>query len=167
MTNPANRELSSVLSRITNKLQQDWIVNETLHVLREHLNVDRMVLYYFYTQWKGQVTFEAISEHKYSIIGSTGPDNCFNAEYASLYLAGRVHGIDDIEKAPITDCHRDFLRTMQVRSNLVAPVLTKGKLWGLLVAHHCQDIKLWQTADIASICECCERLGAASSIMNS
>jgi light-regulated signal transduction histidine kinase (bacteriophytochrome) len=68
--NPVNRDLSSVLSRITNKLQQDQIVSDALHRLREQLDVDRVVLYYFYKQWKGQVTFESISEKKYSIIGS-------------------------------------------------------------------------------------------------
>lgn len=162
--NPANRDLSSVLSRITNKLQQDQVVSDTLQKLREQLNVDRVVLYYFYTKWKGQVTFEAISDHKYSIIGSTGADDCFNLEYAALYLAGRIHAIDDIEQAPISDCHRDFLREMQVRSNLVAPVLTNEKLWGLVVAHHCQDCKIWQNSDIDSICQHSNYLASASSI---
>jgi GAF domain-containing protein len=165
--NPANRELSLVLSRITNKLQQDQVVSEALHKLRVRLNVDRMALYYFYTKWKGQVTFEAINEDKYSIVGSTGADDCFNFEYAELYLAGRIKATDDIEKAPISECHRDFLRGMQVRSNLVAPVLTKGKLWGLLVAHHCQDIRIWQESDITSILEYSVRLATASSIANS
>nr|WP_254923578.1 GAF domain-containing protein [Pseudanabaena sp. SR411] len=162
--NPANRDLSSVLSRITNKLQQDQVVSDTLQKLREQLDVDRVVLYYFYTQWKGQVTFESISDHKYSIIGSTGADDCFNLEYAALYLAGRIRAIDDIEQAPISDCHRDFLRSLQVRSNLVAPVLIHEKLWGLLVAHQCQDRKVWQTADIKSIHQYSSHLAAASSI---
>jgi GAF domain-containing protein len=161
---PANRDLSSVLSRITNKLQQDQVVSDTLQKLREQLDVDRVVLYYFYTQWKGQVTFEAISDQKYSIIGSTGADDCFNLEYAALYLAGRIRAIDDIEQTPISDCHRDFLRTMQVRSNLVAPVLIHEKLWGLLVAHHCQDRKVWKTSDIKSIHQYSHHLSSASSI---
>jgi GAF domain-containing protein len=166
--NPANRDLSSVLSRITNKLQQDQVVSDTLHQLRDQLNVDRVVLYYFYTKWKGQVTFEAISDRKYSIIGSTGADDCFNAEYAELYLTGRIHGTEDIEKAPIQDCHRDFLREMQVRSNLVAPILTNGRLWGLLVAHHCQACKVWQTTDMELINQYSHYLSAASSsIINS
>jgi GAF domain-containing protein len=165
--NPANRDLSSVLSRITNKLQQDQVVSDALHKLRENLNVDRVVLYYFYEKWKGQVTFEAISEPKYSIIGSTGPDDCFNIDYAELYLEGRVKTTDDVEKATISDCHRDFLRGMQVRSNLVAPVLTHGKLWGLLVAHHCQDIRSWQSADIDSIRQYSNYLAFAPSISDS
>ena len=146
--NPANRGLSSVLARLTNKLQQDYLVNDSLHELRNLLDVDRVVLYYLYSQWNGQVTFESLSDRKYSIICSTGPDGCFNPEYAELYLAGRIKAIDDIESAPIADCHRDFLRSLQVRANLVAPVLTHGKLWGLLAAHHCQDAKSWQPSDI-------------------
>jgi len=151
MMHPTNHGLSLILSRITNKLQQDMAVSETLHKLRDVINVDRVVLYYFYTQWKGQVTFESLSDRKYSIIGSMGADDCFNLEYAELYLAGRIQSTNDIETANISSCHRDFLRTLQVRSNLVAPVLTKGKLWGLLVAHQCHDIKVWQSSDIAAI----------------
>jgi GAF domain-containing protein len=162
--NPVNRDLSSVLSRITNKLQQDQIVSDALHRLREQLDVDRVALYYFYKQWKGQVTFEAISEKKYSIIGSTGADDCFNLEYAGLYLAGRIHTIDDIEKATISACHQDFLRGLQVRSNLVAPVLTHGKLWGLLVGHHCQAVRAWKISDIDLIRQYSHDLAFAPSI---
>ena len=67
----------------------------------------------------------------------------------------------------ITDCHREFLRNMQVRSNLVAPVLTQGKLWGLLVAHHCQDIKVWQASDINLIRQYSHNLASAPSISES
>ncbi|WP_055076399.1 GAF domain-containing protein [Pseudanabaena sp. 'Roaring Creek'] len=164
MMNPFKRGLSEVLSRITNKLQQDSVVNITLHELRDLLRVDRVVLYYFYKQWQGQVTFEAISDRKYSIIGSTGPDDCFNVDYALLYLAGRINSIDDIEKANISDCHRDFLRGLLVRSNLVAPVLSKGKLWGLLVAHQCHDLRAWQPTDIEAIRKYSDELATAPSI---
>ena len=69
MMNSSNRSLSNVLARITNKLQQDLLVNEALTELKNLLNVDRVVLYYFYAKWKGQVTFEALSDREYSIIG--------------------------------------------------------------------------------------------------
>ncbi len=166
MMNPANRGLNSVLTRITNKLQQDSLVHDALHELRECLDVDRVALYYFYSHWKGQVTFEALSDHKYSIICSTGADECFKREYADLYIAGRIYWADDIEIAPISDCHRDFLRSLQVRSNLVAPVLNNGKLWGLLVAHHCQDVKKWEHSDITSMRLYSQGLSAAPSIQS-
>jgi GAF domain-containing protein len=165
--NSPKRGLNEVFNRIANKLQQDSVVSDALQDLRNRLNVDRVVLYYFYTQWKGQVTFEAISNNEYSIIGSTGPEECFNLEYAGLYLAGRIKAYDDIENSPIADCHRDFLRSMEVRSNLIAPVLNKGNLWGLLVAHHCQNVRLWQPTDIDSIRQYAINLASAPSIINS
>ncbi len=165
MINPNKRNLNAVLSRISNKLQQDVLVSDTLHDLRSLIDVDRVVLYYFYTHWKGQVTFEALSDHRYSIIGSTGADECFKSEYAELYLSGRVRGINDIETATISSCHRDFLRGLEVRSNLVAPVLVKGKLWGLVVAHHCQELRAWQDRDIDLMRHYSAQIADAPSIM--
>jgi GAF domain-containing protein len=164
--NSPKRGLNEVLNRITNKLQQDSVVSDTLHDMRNHLNVDRVVLYYFYAQWKGQVTFESVTDERYSIICSTGPDECFNLEYATLYLAGRINAIDNIETAVISDCHRDFLRSLEVQSNLVAPVLSNGNLWGLLVAHHCQNVRAWQSTDIDYIRQLSISLAESPSINN-
>jgi len=100
--------------------------------------VDRVLLYYFYHQWNGKVSFEALSDPKFSLLGSTGPAESFTNEYAQLYLEGRVRTIADIETEAITDCHRDFLHSLQVCANLVVPILIPRGLWGLLVAHHCQ-----------------------------
>lgn len=140
--------LERVLGHLTKTIERDDLVQQTTKSLRESLQVDRVVLYYFYREWKGRVTFEALSSKQFSIFGSTGPDECFNGEYAALYLEGRVRAIADIEVEPIHECHRDFLRNMQVRANLVVPILIPRGLWGLLVAHHCQATRPWSSADI-------------------
>ncbi|QMS90824.1 GAF domain-containing protein [Nostoc edaphicum CCNP1411] len=140
--------LQKLLDRLVKTMQRDELVRQTTNQLRESLQVDRVVLYYFYGQWEGQVTFESLSSKEFSILGSTGPDDCFNNEYAALYLAGRVKAIADIEVEPIQPCHRDFLRNMQVRANLVAPIVIPRGLWGLLVAHHCQGPHDWSPSDI-------------------
>jgi GAF domain-containing protein len=166
MTNP-DRGVKAVLNRLTNKLQKDSLVYTSLQELRDLLKVDRVVLYYFYSEWKGQVTFEALGDPQYSIIGSTGPDECFNTEYAQMYLAGRIRASANIEAEPISECHREFLRNMKVMANLVAPVLPNGKLWGLLVAHHCQDTRVWQTSDIETIQRYSQNLSISSTICES
>nr|WP_199332430.1 GAF domain-containing protein [Fischerella sp. FACHB-380] len=143
-----DRGLQKVLERLIGTMERDALVVQTTNRLRETLQVDRVVLYYFYYQWQGQVTFEALSSEEFSILGSTGPDDCFNDEYAAMYLAGRVRAIPDIESEAIATCHRDFLRQLQVRANLVVPVLTPKGLWGLLVAHHCQAPRQWLPSDI-------------------
>lgn len=138
----------SILQRLQQKMQRDQLVQSTTDDLRSFFQVDRVVIYHFYRRWEGQVTFEALSDSRLSILGSTGPDQCFNDEYAELYLAGRVRAIANIETEPIAPCHRDFLRFLSVRANLVAPILTSQGLWGLLVAHHCQTPRPWSAADI-------------------
>ncbi|MEP0871090.1 GAF domain-containing protein [Trichocoleus desertorum AS-A10] len=97
-------------------------------------------------------------------MGSTGADDCFNDEYAALYLDGRVRAIADIEIEPIHECHRDFLRSLPVRANLVVPVLTNKGLWGLLIAHQCQVPHNWSTEEIKRMQQSATRLATAPAI---
>ncbi|MEM9509347.1 MAG: GAF domain-containing protein [Cyanobacteria bacterium P01_E01_bin.35] len=145
MTDPG---LEKLLHRLSSNLAEDKLVQSVTDDLRTKLMVNRVVLYYFYRQWEGRVTFESLSSIKYSILGSTGPDECFNGEYAALYLNGRVSAIADIETAPIAECHRSFLQEIRVKANLVVPVLSPTGLWGLLVAHHCQSSVDWSKEQI-------------------
>lgn len=156
--------MKSILQRLSQTMQRDQLVQNTTDELRRFLQVDRVVIYYFYSQWEGQVTFESLSDRRYSIYGSTGPDQCFNDEYAELYLAGRVRAIPDIETEPIEPCHRDFLRHLDVRANLVVPILTIQGLWGLLAAHHCQKANPWSETDVKRMREGALVLASASSI---
>ena len=158
------RGLQTVLLRLRKTIERDTLVRQTIDKLRELLQVDRVVLYYFYEQWYGQVTFEALSSKEFSILGSTGADQCFNDEYAALYLAGRVRAIADIETEQITTCHRDFLRSLQVRANLVVPVLIPTGLWGLLVAHHCQSPRTWSEFNINQMRQAANTLATAPCI---
>ncbi len=156
--------LRRVITNLATTLERDRLVRETTEHLQQRLEADRVVLYYFYRRWKGQVTFEALSDPKYSIFGSTGPDECFNGDYADLYLSGRTRAVADIETEPIADCHRDFLRGLEVQANLVVPVLTAAGLWGLLIAHQCQGVRSWSEDDIAAMRTGAEALAIAPSI---
>ncbi|MGK7924660.1 MAG: GAF domain-containing protein [Spirulina sp.] len=147
MPDPGLRKLTAQLSR---KIQQDRLLQDTVTQLRDRLDCDRVVLYYFYREWQGQVTFESLKAPEFSIFGSTGPDECFNDEYAHLYQQGRTRAIADIETASIHPCHQEFLRSLQVRANLVVPILTP-RLWGLLVAHQCTQPRPWLKDDVEAM----------------
>ena len=148
-------------------MQKNTFIQKTIDDIREYFQVDRVVLYYFYRQWKGQVTFESLSYQQLSIYGSTGADECFNDEYAAMYQDGRVRAIENIELEPIHPCHRDFLRTMQVKANLVVPILNSRRLWGLLVAHQCRDIRSWSKSDIEVMQKAALTLATAPMIRDS
>jgi GAF domain-containing protein len=164
MADPA---LQRIFDRLHQDLSRDTLIQTTTDRLRDELNADRIALYYFYCKWAGKVTFESLSDDKFSILGSSGPDECFNGDYAALYQAGRVRAITDIESEPIADCHRDFLRDLHVRANLVVPVLNERGLWGLLVAHQCRSTHAWSLAEIAAMQAAANTLAVAPSIRNS
>ena len=147
----ADPSLQRIFDRLYRDLGRDTLIQTTTDRLRKLLTADRVVLYYFYCKWAGRVTFESLSDDKFSILGSSGPDECFNGEYAALYEDGRVRAIADIELEPIQSCHRDFLRQLEVKANLVVPILTDRGLWGLLVAHHCQSTYAWNLDEITAM----------------
>lgn len=160
-------DLQKIFDRLHTDLSRDTLIQTITDELRTTLAVDRVVLYYFYYKWSGKVTFESLSDEKFSILGTTGPDECFNQEYAALYEAGRVRGISDIEAEPIKPCHRDFLREMNVKANLVVPILNERGLWGLLVAHHCQSTYPWTLEQIEAMKIAANSLARSRSIQDS
>ncbi len=141
--------LQRMVQRLSQKLSQDELVYHVIEQLRQELQSDRVVLYYFYRRWRGQVTFESLSDASLSIVGMTGADDCFNQDYAQMYLEGRVKATADVDAANLRDCHLEFLHSIQVKANLVVPVLTKpNTLWGLLVAHQCRGPRVWTEAEM-------------------
>jgi GAF domain-containing protein len=140
--------LKSIHKRLNRTLARNQLLQYVTNELRDELQVTRMVCYYFYRQWKGQVIIESLSHKRYSILGSTGADDCFNGEHADWYLAGRISRVEDVEQANFSPCHLEFLRSIEVRANLVVPVIVEDSLWGLLVAHHHQ-VRGWTDGETA------------------
>ncbi len=162
----ANDKLRMINQRLFSRMKRDVLLQQTISGIQANLDTDRVVLYYFYRQWQGQVICEAVKYQGLSILGSTGADECFNDEYAALYLGGRARAIADIETANIQDCHREFLQSIKVRSNLVVPVITHGSLWGLLVAHECFNPRTWTEADIKLLRQEAENVAASPAIVH-
>ncbi len=159
--------LQRIFDRLSKDLARDTLIQTTTDRLRDTLKADRIVLYYFYCKWLGRVTFESLSDEKFSILGSSGPEDCFNSEYAALYEQGRIRSIADIRSEPIADCHRDFLNQLQVKANLVVPILNQRGLWGLLVAHQCQSTHAWTLDEISDMETGAMELATSSSIQDS
>ncbi|MEO3704658.1 GAF domain-containing protein [Trichormus azollae] len=41
----------------------------------------------------------------------------------------------------LSPCHIEFLMEFQIKANLVVPILVDDSLWGLLIAHSCNDVR--------------------------
>jgi signal transduction histidine kinase len=88
-------------------------------------------------------------------------DPCFNTEWYQCYQEGRVSTIADVCNAPIQLCHQELLQDLQIRANLVVPILQGQSLWGLLAAHECFAPRTWQQVDVDFLMQLADQVAIA------
>lgn len=140
--------LKQITDQIRSTLDFKTILQTIVREVRQVLNTDRVIIYQFTKQWHGEVVVESTNGNLQSILGLTGPENCFPEEVAQLYKQGRVGSISDLSQANISPCHYEFLQSINVQANLIVPIRMGDLLWGLLVAHECHFPRVWLTTEI-------------------
>ncbi|MDJ0774275.1 MAG: GAF domain-containing sensor histidine kinase [Mastigocoleus sp. MO_167.B18] len=99
--------------------------------------------------------------------------NCFTSrsECWNKYSNGFTLAVNDVEKTyELEDCLLNFLREMQVRAKLAAPIIFEEHLWGLLIAHQCNSPRSWNESEKSLLTSIAEQLAIAihqSELMNS
>ncbi len=163
----ASLNQENLLRRITNRirlsLELQEILTTTVAEVRSFLGTDRVMIYKFHTDDSGQVIAESINDnHLPSLLGLNFPADDIPPHARELFIKSRVRSVVDVENQQIGQslvrdletgeiisediryravdpCHLEYLTAMGVKSSLVAPILHKEKLWGLLVSHHSQS----------------------------
>lgn len=141
------RLVVEIAQRIRQSLNLDSILNTTVCEVREFLQVDRVLIYRLEPDWSGVVVVESVSPSWEALLNRNLTDPSF-ANYVHLYQQGRIQATADIYTAGLTQCYIDFLAQLQVRADLVVPILQAEKLWGLLVCNHCAEPRQWQQLEI-------------------
>jgi two-component system NtrC family sensor kinase len=146
----AEREqlLGGMNQRIRQSLKLNEVLNTAVSEVRHFLKCDRVIIFRFQPDWKGDIVVESVGEQWMSVMDKNIEDNCFQETKAPLYQQGRIKAVEDIYNADLTPCHIQLLESCQVRANLVVPILQEDNLWGLLVAHQCSGTRKWQEEDV-------------------
>ncbi|HEY9705106.1 MAG TPA: GAF domain-containing protein, partial [Allocoleopsis sp.] len=147
------QELSTkILAEMTLKIRQSLklkeIMQTTVLEVRKLLQIDRVIIYKILNEGSGQIITEAKSDFVDSILNQKFTCEVFPLEYQELYKKGRIRSIEDIDQGNISKCVIDFLKLWQVKSSLIVPILVKEELWGLIIVHHCQEIRKWLNWEI-------------------
>ncbi len=141
--------LTKVLKQVTEQIRSTLDLQTTLQTIvrevRPLINSDRVLI----LQLKSKsVIVEEMNGNWQSVLGVYAPPDCFPDEYTRLYSQGRVRAINNVSAASLSDCHRQFLQSLQVQANLIVPINIGMELWGLLIAHECGASRNWQDAEI-------------------
>ncbi len=150
---------SDVNDRIADQLGQENILNTTVNELRHLLECDRVVVYSLDEDNYGIVVAESVAPRWNKAKGRMIDDPCLAVRYIEEYRNGRVRAIDDIQSANITPCYLEQLEDLEVKANLVAPIVSEGQLFGLLIAHQCSNRRNWQEQEINWITEIGNQVG--------
>ncbi|MBE9038652.1 GAF domain-containing sensor histidine kinase [aff. Roholtiella sp. LEGE 12411] len=90
--------------------------------------------------------------------------NCFmrTSQCWDKYNQGFTLAVDDVEKTyALEECLLNFLRESQVRAKLAAPIIFEEKLWGLLIAHQCNNPHQWTESEKSLLSSIAEQLAIA------
>ncbi|MCU0544796.1 MAG: GAF domain-containing protein [Oscillatoriaceae cyanobacterium Prado104] len=177
----AEREslLRLIGNQIRSTLDLQTILETGVKEVRKFLQCDRVIIYQFKDDWRGKVVVEDMVIPWPSILGDMGADKCFNGDYVNYYQQGRVRAINDIFNAGLEPCHVEFLDSLQVKANLIVPIVTSsneenlpesggnyhpelpGKLWGLLIAHECGDTRNWRQQETELLSQLADQMAIA------
>ena len=176
--------LVSMLERIRSYLNLEEVLSNAVEEVRNFLQIERTIIYRFNQDWSGVIAVESVKDNWLSIQGVIIQDKCFAENYISLYMEGRISALEDIDNSGLNPCYINLLKNFQVKSNLVVPILQyesdalnfnnitsdrlekknnniPTRLWGLLIAHQCSEIRVWTSSEIESMRQVCVQLAIA------
>ncbi len=155
--------LSSLTSDIRETLEEAAIFASSVEPAREVLAVDRVLIYRFNSNYTGGVAVaESVAKGWSHIKGQTLEDPML-PDSVDRFKAGRVSFVNDIETEDLTDCHCRLLRELEVRANMVAPIIVGDELVALLCAHECRGPRQWQPEEVNMIDQIATQIGFALS----
>lgn len=154
-----------VIAEITEQLcrlrQVEDILNCAVPQIRQLFQIDRLIVYRFESGWSGTVIAESVMAPWSPLLGVPIEDRCFQKQCVQHYREGQTRAIDDIHQGVLAPCHVELLTRYEVRANLVVPILHSETLWGLLIAHQCQQPQPWQEVEVLRLKRFAVQLGMA------
>lgn len=124
------------------------LFDRTLEEVRKVLNVDRVVIYRFNSNGRGEITTESVVSGWSRALNNKVEDLLISEQRLEFYKEGRIISSANILDADLPPDQMRFLERLEVKANLEVPILHEGQPFALLMAHHCSDTHDWQPSEI-------------------
>ncbi|MEO1395612.1 MAG: GAF domain-containing protein [Cyanobacteria bacterium J06634_5] len=155
------RLLSEFTSQIRQTLDVETILSTAVDQARDLLNVDRMVVYRFSTGYGGgDITAESVGKGWTRAQGRHLEDPML-PKSIDRFKSGQISYVENIETEDLTECHCRLLRELDVKANMVAPIVVGDDLIGLMCAHQCDGPRRWQPEEITLMQQISTQVGYA------
>lgn len=160
------------------------IARSTAEAVAEVARYDRVMVYRFLPDWSGEILAEVRRPATTAFLGLRFPASDIPEQARRLYTLNRLRIIVDVDAAPcpvmpavppttgqpldlsfatlraVSPVHIQYLQNMGVSGTLVASLIVKGQLWGLIACHHDRPRHV-TPAERASVSTIADRAAAA------
>jgi methyl-accepting chemotaxis protein PixJ len=109
-------------------------LNPLLAEIREAMNVDRVVIYRFQPDWSGSIVGESVLPGLPNALADKIEDPCIPLALRDAYKKGRVVPTQDVFNAGFHPEHLELMKRLNIKANLVVPILQGDELFGLRLA---------------------------------
>jgi two-component system sensor histidine kinase VicK len=168
---------AEVTFKIRQSLQFKEILRATVTEVQRILQADRVLIYQISPDGTGRAITEAVLPDYPQILDLEFPEEVFPAEYQQLYANGRVRAIADVRdrQEGLSECLIEFVNQFNIKAKMIVPILqnlnshrpnessSPNKLWGLLIAHHCDRPYKWLDFELEMMQQLADQFGIALS----
>ena len=159
------RMLMSITRRIGESLSEADVLRTTVEEVRKSFKADRIAIFRCNNNstvsWEGSFVEESVASSYPKMLWATIDANFFQGENIELYRHGRVQAIDNIYQANFPDARIGLLERFAIASQLIAPIIQDNRLFGLLIAHQCNQPRSWQQSEIDLFAHIAAQVGFA------
>jgi PAS domain S-box-containing protein len=185
------RLIAALTRQIRQSLDLDEILATTVTEIRQLLQADRVLIFRLYPDGTGRVIKEAVVPAWPVTLKMTFPDKCLPQECFQFYCQGQARVVPDVSKDEWASCLVEFMQQVGVKSKVVVPIVHKSgvssqeseasmpnqtppsaalsrggakiqnPLWGLLIAHACEDYRKWQQGEVDLLGQLANQLAIA------
>ena len=125
-----------------------FLFEQAVQEAKRQLKADRVVIYGFEPDLSGSIVAEAVDPGWPRALADRISDPCIPGKLIEEYKQGRIVPTSDVRATKYSQAHLQLLNRLQVKANLVVPIVAADNLLGLLVAHQCSGTREWQDSEI-------------------
>jgi len=98
-----------------------------------------------------------------AVLGHKFPEEVFPSDYRERYRQGGICNIANVtsEQENVAPCLIQFVQQFQVKAKLVVPIPIKSELWGLMIAHQCDQARQWTDFEVELLQQLANQIGIA------
>ncbi|MFM7469911.1 MAG: diguanylate cyclase [Nodosilinea sp.] len=156
------RLVGQIAQRIRSLLDLDNILEQTVILVREFVEADRVIILRCTPDVSGKVVQEACVDSYPTMLGWSLRDPwTVQEKFLAHYRRGRGLAIANIYEQGLAESQLLFLEYFKIQAEMLVPLLQGQTLWGLLIVHQCSHPRQWRNSDLKLLQTLATQVGIA------